>query len=321
MSSLALAGTRRLNISGTYVGLILAIVATSVALSIASPFFLTWVNFVNISNQIAVNLIIAVGMTIIITTEGIDLSVGSNVAVTGVVVGLLFRVMAGGPWALLVGIIVGVGTGVVIGLLNGTMINAIGVPPFIATLGMMVALRGVALILSQGRVLFDIPPLFETTFSGFIFGFPRPILIAFMAVILGHIILHHTPIGRYGMAVGGNERCAAVTGLAVKKIKYAVYAMGGGLAALSGLTLTGMMSAAEPIAGVFYELDAVAVVVMGGTSLQGGRGSVVGTALGALFLGVVRNGLNLLRVPAYYQQLLVGIVILVAVLASSRKRK
>lgn len=308
--------------AGNYIGLILAIFVSSIGLAIASPYFLSWVNVVNITNQIAVNTIIAVGMTIVITTEGIDLSVGSIVAMSSVAMASIMRLLPSGPAAAIVGIVSGIALGVAAGLVNGVLINAIGVPPFIATLGMMVSLRGLALIISNGRVIFNLPGEFETVFSGFVFGiFPRPIIIALVAVFLGYVYLNHTPFGRYGTAIGGNERCATVAGITIHRVKYVVYAISGALAALSGLTLTGMMSAAEPIAGVFFELDAVAVVVMGGTSLQGGRGTVFGTFLAALLLGIIRNGLNLLQVPAYYQQLLVGFFILVAVLAGSRTRR
>lgn len=307
--------------AANYIGLLTAIVAASVILSVVSPYFLRWVNFVNITNQIAVNLIIAVGMTIVITTEGIDLSVGSILALSSVAMASVMQLMEPTVFSVIVGVLMGIAIGVAAGYVNGVLINAVGVPPFIATLGMMVSLRGLALIVSRGRVIFNLPPAFETVFSGFVFGtIPRPILIALLAVVVGYIYLNHTPIGRFGCAIGGNERCAVVAGLSVKGVKYVVYCISGALAALSGLTLTGMMSAAEPIAGVFFELDAVAVVVMGGTSLQGGRGTVIGTALAALLLGVIRNGLNLLEVPAYYQQLMVGLFILIAVLIGSKKR-
>jgi ribose transport system permease protein len=221
----------------------------------------------------------------------------------------------------ILGMFLGLATGTVIGIVNGLIINALGVPPFIATLGTMGVMRGLALIASNGRVLYGMPKGFESTFAGFIGGVPKPVILAIVIAIIGAFILNKTTLGRYAKAIGGNERCVRVCGINIEKRKLTIYAIGGVLASISGLALTSMMNAAEPIAGNFYELDAIAVVVMGGTNLMGGKGTMLGTILGALMLGIVRNGLNIMKVPANYHQLLVGIIILVAVIIGSRRNR
>jgi ribose/xylose/arabinose/galactoside ABC-type transport system permease subunit len=307
----------------SYIGLIAAVVGISIFLSIASPYFLKVTNFVNIGNQIAINLIIAVGMTLIITSGGIDLSVGSNVALTGIIVALFYLKMpnASSVPMIILGLLLGLATGTTIGIINGTIINTLGVPPFIATLGTMGVMRGLALIASNGRVLYGMPTGFESIFAGFIGGIPKPVIVAIVIAIIGVFILNKTTLGRYAKAVGGNEQCVRVCGIKIERLKLIIYAIGGVLASISGLALTSMMNAAEPIAGSFYELDAIAVVVMGGTNLMGGKGTMIGTILGALLLGIVRNGLNIMKVPANYHQLLVGIIILVAVVIGSMRNR
>ena len=305
---------------GNYIGIIGAIIVIGIFLSFASPYFLKANNFVNIGNQIAINLIIAVGMTLVITSGGIDLSVGANVALTGIVVALYFSIAGDNPYMVFLGLLLGVVIGSGIGLVNGFIINQLNVPPFITTLGTMVAFRGLALVLSNGRVLYGMPKGFESVFAGFVWGgIPKPVIAAIVTAVIGVFLLNHTTLGRYIKALGGNEQCVRVNGINIKRIKIIIYALGGAMASISGLALTSMMNAAEPIAGNFYELDAIAVVVMGGTNLMGGKGTVVGTILGALLLGVVRNGLNIMRVPPNYHQLVVGAIILAAVIAGSRK--
>jgi len=305
---------------GNYIGIIGAIIVIGIFLSFASPYFLKANNFVNIGNQIAINLIIAVGMTLVITSGGIDLSVGANVALTGIVVALYFSIAGDDPYMIFLGLLLGIVVGSGIGLVNGFIINWLNVAPFITTLGTMVAFRGLALVLSNGRVLYGMPKGFESVFAGFVWGgIPKPVIAAIVTSIVGVFLLNNTTLGRYIKALGGNEQCVRVNGINIKRIKIIIYALGGAMASISGLALTSMMNAAEPIAGNFYELDAIAVVVMGGTNLMGGKGTVVGTILGALLLGVVRNGLNIMRVAPNYHQLVVGVIILAAVIAGSRK--
>lgn len=306
---------------GNFIGIIGAIIVIAVFLSIASPYFLETMNFINIGNQIAINMIIAIGMTLIITSGGIDLSVGANVALTGIVVALFYAATGGGVATVILGLFIGIGVGVACGFINGLIITKLNVPPFITTLGTMVAFRGLALVLSNGRVLYGLPDNFVSVFAGFIGGFiPKPVIAAAVIAVLGAFILNKTTLGRYAKAIGGNEDCVRICGINVERLKIIIYTIGGALAAISGLALTSMMNAAEPIAGNFYELDAIAVVVMGGTFLMGGKGTILGTVLAALLLGFVRNGLNIMQVPANFHQLVVGLIILGAVIAGSRKK-
>jgi ribose/xylose/arabinose/galactoside ABC-type transport system permease subunit len=304
----------------TYIGPILAILALSIFLSLVSPYFLNATNFINIGNQIAINVIIATGMTMVICSGGIDLSVGSNVALTGVIVAVYFSVAGSGFFSVLFGIILGIVVGMLIGFMNGMVISLLRVPPFITTLGTMGVVRGLALVFSGGRPLMGMPDNFLSVFSGFVEGIPKPVIVATLIALLGAFLLNKTTLGRYAKALGGNERCVRISGIHAKKYKIILYTFEGALAAISGLALTSMMATAEPIAGNWYELEAIAVVVMGGTSLQGGKGTILGTVLGALLLGITRNGLNLIHVPANYHQLLVGVIILLAVVAGSFTR-
>lgn len=305
-----------------YIGISGAIIVIGIFLSFASPYFLKINNFINIGNSIALNLIIAVGMTIVITCGGIDLSVGANVALTGIIVALYYYAMGGGTFAVILGLLVGLAVGISIGAINGLIITRLNVPPFIATLGGMVAFRGLALVLSNGRVLYGLPKSFEAVFGGFIGGvIPKSVVVAVIVSAFAVFLLNKTTLGRYAKAIGGNEQCVKVCGINVERIKMITYIIGGAMAAVSGVALTSMMNAAEPNAGNFYELDAIAVVVMGGTDLSGGKGTVVGTILGALLLGVVRNGLNIMRVPPNFHQLTVGVIILGAVIAGSRRER
>jgi ribose transport system permease protein len=305
--------------TSVYSGPVLAIIIFGVALALYSPHFLQVSNFVNISNQIAINIIIAVGMTILIISGGIDLSVGANVALTGVLITLYFRGAPGGG-SVLIGIAIGITCGALLGLINGLIVSVLKAPPFIATLGTSGVFRGIALVLSEGRPLMGVNEGFIRVFSGFVGRVPLQFIIALGIVLVGFITLNHLKIGRIAQATGGNERCVRTSGIRVERYKVILYVITGVLAAIGGMVLTSMMAVAEPIAGQFYELDAVAVVVMGGTLMQGGKGTVIGTLLGAVLLGIVRNGLNIIGVPANYQQLFVGLIILIAVVAGNRNK-
>lgn len=304
-----------------YAGPAGAIVLIAVVLGFLTPRFLDMNNFVNIANQITVNIILAVGMTILITSGGIDLSVGANIALTGVIVAQFFRGMpeatVGGA---LVGICIGIFVGAALGLFNGLIVAYLNAPPFITTLGTMSVYRGLALVFSGGRPLMGINPLFVGGFTGFIAGVPKQFLIALLVAAAGGYLLNRTTIGRVATVMGGNERCAVVSGLPTRRYKVLFYVLTGILAGIGALMLTAMMAVAEPIAGTFYELDAVAVVVMGGTHLMGGFGTMAGTIVGAVLLGIVRNGLNLVGVPANYQQLIVGLIIMFAVIGVGRRK-
>lgn len=291
---------------GTFAGLL----GLCVVLAILTPHFFTVSNLVNIAQQTSINAIIAVGLTFVIISGGIDLSVGSIVAFSGVVMAsLLTREV---PVA--VAIAGGLATGFGCGLLNGLLITFGRLPPFIATLGMMSVARGAALRYTEGRPISDFGAGFRWLATGEIGFVPVPIVIMALVYAVAHFALRRTPFGRYVFAIGGNEEAALLSGVPVRLHKTMVYAVGGGLSALAAVVLTARLNSAQPIAGINYELDAIAATVIGGTSLLGGQGSVVGTLVGALIMGVLRNGLNLLGVSSFIQQIVIGVVIILAVL-------
>ncbi len=298
---------------GTLVGLLVL----CVALWIASPHFLTAANLLNVVEQSAIIGIIAVGMTFVIITAGIDLSVGSLVALSGIAFGTAAH--QGVPLPLAAGI--GLGTGMVCGTLNGLLITIGRLPPFIATLGMMSMARGAALMLSDGRPISGYPEGFRLLATGNALGIPVPVLLMLALYGTAHFLLRRTTFGRYTYAIGGNEEAATLSGINVRLNKTLVYSLSGLLSAVTALLLVARLNSAQPIAGMMYELDAIAAVVIGGASLMGGAGSVVGTLIGSLIMAVLRNGLNLLGVPSYVQQVAIGAVIVIAVLVDMALRR
>ena len=298
---------------GTFAGLI----GLCVALWIATPHFATASNLVNVVEQSTIIGIISVGMTFVILTGGIDLSVGSLVALSGIAFGS--AVQAHAPLG--VAIIVGLGTGLLCGVTNGLLITFGRLPPFIATLGMMSVARGLALIISDGRPISGFSLAFRSLATGDLLGVPAPVFLMVLLYAAAHFILRRTVLGRYTYAIGGNEEATALSGVNVSAYKIAVYAIAGLLSAVTALVLAARLDSAQPIAGINYELDAIAAVVIGGASLLGGSGSVVGTLIGALIMSVLRNGLNLLGVSSYVQQIAIGAVIIVAVLVDMALRR
>jgi ribose/xylose/arabinose/galactoside ABC-type transport system permease subunit len=290
-------------------GIVLAFLALCVVLSFLSPYFLTLNNFFNVLLQASINLVVAVGMTFVITSAGIDLSVGSIVALAGIVMADAMNKDLGLPVAIFLALLVGAATG----FLNGTLITRLRLPPFIVTLGSMSVVRGLALIYSNGRPIYGLPQRELRVISGYIGPVPIPVIIALVVAILAHFVLHYTVIGEYTIAIGGNEEAARLSGINVRRYKVIIYSISGLMCGLAGIILTARLSAAEPIAGMLYELDAIAATVMGGTSLMGGQGTIFGTIIGALLMSVLRNGLNLLNIQSYYQQVAIGSVIILAV--------
>ena len=280
------------------------------ALWIATPHFMTVSNLLNVVEQSAIIGVLAVGMTFVILTGGIDLSVGSLVALSGIVFGL--AVQAGAP--LSVAILAALGVGALCGIVNGGLVTAGHLPPFIATLGMMSVARGLALVLSDGRPISGFDASFRTLSTGRFLGIPLSTLLMLASYGVAAFVLSRTVLGRFVYAVGGNEEATALSGVNVKAVKVTVYAISGLAAALTSLILIARLNSAQPIAGISYELDAIAAVVIGGASLLGGSGSAIGTLVGALIMAVLRNGLNLLGVSSYVQQIAIGTVIVIAVL-------
>lgn len=277
---------------------------------ILTPHFLTVSNLLNIAQQTSINAIIAVGLTFVIVSGGIDLSVGSLVAFAGVIMASLLEQAVPAPLAVLVGL----GAGLGCGLVNGLLITLGRLPPFIATLGMMSVARGGALWFTEGRPISGFSAGFRWLATGEVWFVPVPVLVMAAVYAIAHFVLRRTPFGRYAFAIGGNEEAALLSGVRVRLHKTMVYGVSGLLSALAAVVLTARLNSAQPIAGINYELDAIAATVIGGTSLMGGQGSVIGTLIGALTMGVLRNGLNLLGVSSFIQQIVIGVVIILAVL-------
>ncbi|HTH26579.1 MAG TPA: hypothetical protein VL919_15775 [Vicinamibacterales bacterium] len=294
---------------GTVIGL-LVLCAVLWALT---PHFLTVSNLLNIAQQTSINAIVAAGMTFVIVSGGIDLSVGSIVALAGVALGVMLQ---GGqsPFIAIPGAIA-VGTGC--GLLNGLLVSVGGLPPFIATLGMMSVARGTALVFTEGRPVSGFDEGFRWLATGTAGFVPAPVLVMLVVYAVAHLVLTRTTFGRYVYAIGGNEEATRLSGVAVRFHKTAIYGVSGALSAVAAIVLTARLNSAQPIAGMMYELDAIAATVIGGTSLSGGSGSLVGTLVGALIMGVLRNGLNLLGVSSFLQQIVIGGVIVGAVLVDT----
>ncbi|PYR62028.1 MAG: ribose ABC transporter permease [Acidobacteria bacterium] len=299
--------------SGRRFGAIAGLVGLCVLLWALTPHFLTVSNALNVMEQTSINAIVAVGMTFVIVSGGIDLSVGSLVAFSGVVLAAALK--AGWPAPAAVGAALAVGAAC--GLANGLVIALGRLPPFIMTLGMMSVARGAALMFTDGRPIsgFDAP--FRAIAVSRIAGVPAPILITLLIYGAAHLVLARTRFGRYVYGIGGNEEATRLSGVAVHFHKTMIYVVSGVMSAVAAVLLTARLNTAQPIAGIMYELDAIAAVVIGGTSLSGGEGTLGGTLIGALMMGVLRNGLNLLGVSSFLQQLVIGLVIVVAVLVDT----
>ncbi|MDV7143394.1 ribose ABC transporter permease [Tropicimonas sp. TH_r6] len=290
------------------------------AVSLYSPNFLTVDNLLNILRQTSINAIIAMGMTFVILTAGIDLSVGSILAFAGAVCASM--IAADTP--LIVALLTTLVIGAALGAASGTIVAYFGVQAFIATLVGMTMIRGLVLVYTDGRPIstgdFDVANSFYEIGGGYVAEIPIPVIIAAVAFLICWYVLNHTQFGRYVYAIGGNEQVARLAGVNVARVKLIVYATSGALSALAGIILTARLESAQPTAGMAYELDAIAAVVLGGTSLAGGRGRITGTLIGALIIGVLNNALNIMDVSSYYQQIAKGAVILLAVVADGRSK-
>ena len=300
-------------------GILLVFVLLCVVLTFANPFFLTEQNISNVLRQTSINGILAIGMTYVILTGGIDLSVGSVLAFSSMVAASL--VSGERPQGIFVAVMAGLGTGAALGMVNGLLVSRFGVPPFVATLGMLSVARGLTFIYTDGTPIPNLSPAFRTIGQGFVGPIPVPVFIFAGVALLFWWVLKYTTFGRYIYAVGGNERSARTSGVNTRGVLFGAYIIAGSLAGLAGLILTARTTSALPQAGVSYELDAIAAVVIGGTSLSGGTGSVLGTVIGALIIGVINNGLDLLGVSSYYQQVIKGVIIITAVLLDVSRRR
>jgi putative xylitol transport system permease protein len=299
-------------------GIILAFVVLCVILAFSNEYFLTPKNILNVVRQTSINGILALGMTLVILTGGIDLSVGSTLALAGIVAASMVRGLHAENAALAAAAGLAVGAGV--GLVNGLLVARLAVPPFVATLGMLSIGRGLTYIYSNGMPIPNLSKNFLWIGQGDITGIPIPIFFFLGVFVVLWVVLNKTTYGRYIYAVGGNEKGAKTAGIATKAIIVSVYVLCGIFAALAGLILTARTTSGLPQAGVSYELDAIAAVVIGGTSLSGGVGTIQGTLIGALIIGVINNGLDLLGVSSFYQQVVKGVIIIIAVLLDTARR-
>jgi ribose transport system permease protein len=295
---------------GRQLGTLSGLLGLGAVLWALTPHFLTVSNLLNVAEQAAIIAIVAVGMTFVIITGGIDLSVGSVLAFAGVVMASVLH--ADVPLPLALG--AALGTGLFCGLVNGLLITVGRLPPFIATLGMMSVARGTALMFTEGRPISGFSGGFRSLATGEVLRVPAPVVIMVAVYLVAHFVLTRTKLGRYTYAIGGNEEAALLSGVNVRAYKASVYGLSGMLSGLAAVLLTARLNSAQPIAGMMYELDAIAATVIGGTSLLGGEGTVLGTLIGALIMAVLRNGLNLLGVSSFIQQIVIGSVIIVAVL-------
>lgn len=299
-------------------GPVIGLIIISVILSVMNSDFLTMNNILNVFRQVSINALIAFGMTFVILTGGIDLSVGSILALSGA---LTAGLMTAGI-APMLAVVLGVLLGAVMGAVNGFIISKGKVAPFIATLATMTIFRGLTLVYTEGRPITGFgSDTFSLLGSGYLFFIPIPVIWMVIVFAILYFILKKTAFGRRVYAIGGNEEASILSGIKVDKIKIMIYTISGLLAALAGIILTSRLNSAQANAGVGYELDAIAAVVLGGTSLSGGRGWIFGTLIGAMIIGVLNNGLNLLEVSSFYQQVVKGSVILLAVLLDRKKSK
>ena len=299
---------------------LIALLIMCLVLGILSDKFFTVANGWNVMRQISVNICISVGMTLVILTAGIDLSVGSILAFCGAVTAFLLKSGIQVPFlnlfigfTLLGGIVAGLLTGTLLGAFNGWTITRFKVPPFVATLAMLTIARGLTMLWTGGFPISGLGENFAVLGTGWFLGIPVPVWICGVVVLIAIVLTKRTRLGRYIYAIGGNEDAARLSGINIKRIKIIVYALAGTLAAVGGLIVTSRLDSAQPNAGMNYELDAIAAVVIGGTSLSGGKGTIMGTVLGAIIIGVLNNGLVLLNVSPFWQQVVKGLVILLAV--------
>ncbi|WP_200868650.1 ABC transporter permease [Bacillus cihuensis] len=288
-----------------------------IIMSIITTDFLTVDNLVNVMRQSSVLCIMAVAMTFIIITGGIDLSAGSQLAVSGVAVSGLIVAGVPIPLAILLTIIIGG----LIGLFMGTVISTQNIPPFIVTLAMLTILSGIAFVYTEGTPIVVSDAVFREIGRGFIGPIPTAIVIMIIVAIIGHLLLSHTRFGRYVYTIGDNEEAARLCGINVKLVKTGVYAFGGAIMAIAGIVLASRLSSGSPNAGTGSELDAIAAVVLGGTNLFGGEGKISGTLMGVAIISILNNGLNLLNVSSYNQLMIKGVVILLAVWLNSIKAR
>jgi Ribose/xylose/arabinose/galactoside ABC-type transport systems, permease components len=297
-------------------GLVFVIILIVVTMAIVKPVFLSPNNLLNVLRQVSTNGILAVGMTFVILTGGIDLSVGSIIAVTSVICGSILAVGGGTTAA----IVAGVAIAVAFGIVNGYLIAYVGFQPFIATLATTTIARGFAMVYSDGKPYSILEPSFLNIGQGYLLGIPIPIIVLVIVCILGSVTLQLTTFGRYVFAIGGNKNAAKLSGVSTRKVEMMVYIISGLCCGIVGLILSARISSGQPNAAEGFELDAIAATAIGGTSMAGGLGGLRGTIFGFIIIGLISNSLNLINVNSFWQQIVKGIIILLAVLLDMKTR-
>jgi len=296
--------------------LIVVFLGLCIAISIMTPNFLLPQNLVNVMIQISINALLATGMTFVIISGGIDVSVGSVAALAGIVATAIIKMMpeAGVFTSISISLVVSIVVGVVVGGINGLAITKFNITPFIATMGMLSIARGFAFVYTQSKPIFDLPASFGWIGQGYIADIVPVIVLLMVAIMyLAHVVLDKTSFGRYIFAVGSSEDVAKLSGINVNQVKMSVYIISGILSALGGVCLASRLATGQPAAASGYELAAIAAVVMGGTSMNGGKGKIINTVIGLLTIGIINNGLSLMQVSSYWQTITMGVIILLAV--------
>jgi ribose transport system permease protein len=289
-----------------------------ILISIMAPAFLKADNLYLVTRQVAYTAIVALGVFFVILTSGIDLSVGSMVSLSGIACGM--SMAAGVPWP--VAILVGLATGALVGAINGAISSFVGVTPFIVTLGMLGMASGAVYVMTKGESVRKIPESFIRFGGADVLGIPLVVVVLLLAAAIAHVLVGHTVFGRRVMAIGGNEEATELSGINVRKVKFFTYILSGLYASITGVLFVARFRTAQADAGKGMELDAIAATVIGGTSLFGGEGSVIGVLIGATVMGVIRNGLVLMQVSSYWQDLIIGaIIVLAAIIDVIRRRK
>ncbi|WP_415068028.1 ABC transporter permease [Lacrimispora sp.] len=297
---------------------IIAFFVMSLGLAIKSPAFLNVDNMVNVLRQVSINAILAIGITYTLITIGVDLSIGSTVAMSGVLAVAMSSSLGVNVW---VAILCGILLGAIAGFFNGFVISRTGMPPFIVTLATQLSIRGIAYVITGGKPITSTDNVLNYIGNGYLFNIPVPVIIMAVVAAVAAVILNKTKFGRHMYATGGNKEAAIYSGINVKNVQLSVYVICGILAAISGIILAARLYSGQPTVGVGYEGDAVAATVVGGTSFSGGVGTIGGVMLGSLVIGVLNNGMNLLKIPYYYQLVVKGLVILLAVYIDTAKKK
>lgn len=295
--------------------LLLVMLVLIIFLSLLSPHFLTWENFKNVLNQSSIHLFLVVGMTYVIAAGEIDLSVGAIIAFEGMIMSNLYSIGVPAPLCL----IAGIASSVVIGVLNGWLVTEYKINSFIVTLCSMTVMRGIVLLVMSARTKFGFGPVFAFLGSGQIGIISIPILMALIAVFISDFIMRKTRYGLYTLFMGSNEIALSRAGVNTKRHKISIFAFSGLLAAFAGILVMGRLNSAEPLAGTGYEMDAIAAVILGGTALEGGKGSITGPFIACIILNIIKDGLTLLGISTHYQEIITGVIIIISVLVSGRE--